>query len=91
MSNNTNTTNNTNSINKKLRFGYARKNKSQLSSFIDNKNYGLYGIVYNDILEYFDNYGLPECNDSRLKYILNQKKVKLRKILKIFINLVIII
>ena len=79
MSNNTNTTNNTNSINKKLRFGYARKNKSQLSSFIDNKNYGLYGIVYNDILEYFDNYGLPECNDSRLKYILNQKKGKIKE------------
>lgn len=76
MINNTTTKDN---INKKLRFGYARKNKSQLSSFIDNKNYGLYGIVYNDILEYFDNYGLPECNESRLKYILNQKKGKIRE------------
>ena len=65
--------------NSKLKFGYARKNKSSLSSFIDNKKYGLYGIVYNDILEYFDNYGLPECNEKRIKYILNQKKGKIRE------------
>ena len=68
-----------NMSNSKLKFGYARKNKSSLSSFIDNKKYGLYGIVYNDILEYFDNYGLPECNEKRIKYILNQKKGKIRE------------
>ena len=68
-----------NMSNSKLRFGYARKNKSPLSSFIDNTKYGLYGIVYNDILEYFDSYGLPECNERRIKYILNQKKGKIRE------------